>query len=119
MQISDERDHSVENLGFHAKRMIPQWKDLLIRPRDTEKVPGREPGSPTLLVLCSSAIRAVELLRFVPYPCHAIFPCSLSIFLCLSVECNFEIFSRNYRLSSNGATTLGQVGSMFGMNGLS
>ncbi|BBN05179.1 protein CMS1 [Marchantia polymorpha subsp. ruderalis] len=63
VQISDERDHSVENLGFHAKRMIPQWKDLLIRPRDTEKVPGREPGSPTLLVLCSSAIRAVELLR--------------------------------------------------------
>ncbi|KAL2634285.1 hypothetical protein R1flu_005764 [Riccia fluitans] len=61
--LSDERDRSVESLGFHMKRMVPKWKDILCGPRDTEQESLRAAGSPTLLVLCSSAVRCIELLR--------------------------------------------------------
>lgn len=59
MELTEEIDRSTEKLGSHVKRVIgPIWKESLC----TVDKDG-DAGSPVVLVLCSSAIRCVELLR--------------------------------------------------------
>jgi len=59
VQLPEDSDHSVEKLGNHVRPVIgPTWKESLC---NENKV--GDPGSPVVLVLCSSAIRCVELLR--------------------------------------------------------
>lgn len=60
VQLPEDSDHSVEKLGNHVRPVIgPTWKETLC---NENKV--GDPGSPVVLVLCSSAIRCVELLRW-------------------------------------------------------
>ena len=60
VQLPEDSDHSVEKLGNHVRPVIgPTWKETLC---NENKV--GDPGSPVILVLCSSAIRCVELLRW-------------------------------------------------------
>ncbi|XP_024378112.1 uncharacterized protein [Physcomitrium patens] len=59
VELTEEIDRSTEKLGSHVKRVIgPIWKESLC----TVDKDG-DAGSPVVLVLCSSAIRCVELLR--------------------------------------------------------
>lgn len=59
VQLPVDSDHSVEKLGNHVRPVIgTTWKETLC---NENKV--GDPGSPVVLVLCSSAIRCVELLR--------------------------------------------------------
>lgn len=59
MELGEEIDRSTERLGSHVKAVIgPVWKESLCNVDKNGDV-----GSPVVLVLCSSAIRCVELLR--------------------------------------------------------
>lgn len=59
VELSEEIDRSTEKLGTRVKAVIgPIWKESLC---NVDKA--GDPGSPVVLVLCSSAIRCVELLR--------------------------------------------------------
>ncbi|KAH8971790.1 hypothetical protein BDL97_02G160700 [Sphagnum fallax] len=59
VQLTEDCDHSVDKLGTHMKPVFgPTWREALC-----EEARVGDPGSPVILVLCSSAIRCVELLR--------------------------------------------------------
>lgn len=59
VELSEEIDRSTEKLGSRVKAVIgPVWKEFLCNVDKTG-----DAGSPVVLVLCSSAIRCVELLR--------------------------------------------------------
>lgn len=59
VELSEDIDRATENLGSRVKAVIgPIWKESLCTVDKTG-----EAGSPVVLVLCSSAIRCVELLR--------------------------------------------------------
>jgi hypothetical protein len=60
VQLTEDCDHSVDKLGTHMKPLFgPTWREVLC-----EEARVGDPGSPVILVLCSSAIRCVELLRW-------------------------------------------------------
>lgn len=63
VELSQDMDQDVENLGKHMKAAFgASWKEVLCGKQVLEgKV---DPGSPALLVVSSSALRAIELLRF-------------------------------------------------------
>lgn len=59
VELTEEIDRSTEKLGTRVKAVIgPIWKELLC---NVDKA--GDAGNPVVLVLCSSAIRCVELLR--------------------------------------------------------
>eukprot|EP00249_Psilotum_nudum_P007349 c20494_g1_i3 orf=460-1212(-) len=61
VKLSPERSRSCESLGWHIKRMFGEsWQDVLCKGEDGNN---KEKGSPALLILCSSAMRCVELLK--------------------------------------------------------
>ncbi|KAH9329693.1 hypothetical protein KI387_001801 [Taxus chinensis] len=61
-KLSNDMDRSVQNLGKHVKAMFgPSWKEVLC---EGNLIEGNvEPGSPAILMICSSAARCVETLR--------------------------------------------------------
>uniref|UniRef100_A0A7N2MUQ4 Uncharacterized protein n=1 Tax=Quercus lobata TaxID=97700 RepID=A0A7N2MUQ4_QUELO len=74
VELSQDTDQDVENLGKHMKAAFgASWKEVLCGKQVLEgKV---DPGSPALLVVSSSALRAIELLRgfrTLTKDCHAI-----------------------------------------------
>ncbi|KAG0588712.1 hypothetical protein KC19_2G263800 [Ceratodon purpureus] len=59
VELGEEIERSTEKLGSRVKAVIgPVWKESLCNVDKTG-----DAGSPVVLVLCSSAIRCVELLR--------------------------------------------------------
>ncbi|XP_075662461.1 uncharacterized protein LOC142631967 isoform X1 [Castanea sativa] len=74
VELSQDTDQDVENLGKHMKAAFgASWKEVLCGKQVLEgKV---DPGSPALLVVSSSALRAIELLRgfrTLTKDCHAV-----------------------------------------------
>eukprot|EP01018_Ginkgo_biloba_P014516 Gb_37210 [translate_table: standard] len=73
MDLSNTMDHSIQNLSKHVKTMFgPSWKEVLCEESLFEG--SVEPGSPAILVISSSAVRCVEVLRglkTLTTKCHA------------------------------------------------
>ncbi|XP_062150106.1 protein CMS1 [Alnus glutinosa] len=73
VELSQDMDQEVENLGNHMKAAFgPSWKESLCEKHLLEgKV---DPGSPALLIISSSALRSIQLLkgfRSLTKECHA------------------------------------------------
>lgn len=61
VHLSEQRDRGAVNLSWHAKNMFgTSWKDALFKGENSSN---NQKGSPSLLILCSSATRCVELLK--------------------------------------------------------
>ncbi|GLJ15511.1 hypothetical protein SUGI_0254630 [Cryptomeria japonica] len=62
IKLSDDMDHSIQNLGKHVKGMFgTSWKEVLC---EGNLIEGNvKPGSPAILTISSSAARCVEILR--------------------------------------------------------
>lgn len=73
LELSNTMDHNIQNLMKHVKAIFgPSWEEVLC---EGDVVEGNvEPGCPALLIISSSAIRCVEILRGVKTlttKCHA------------------------------------------------
>ncbi|GLT77977.1 hypothetical protein SLA2020_495290 [Shorea laevis] len=62
VELSQDMDQDVESLGDHMKAALgPSWKESLCEKQLLEgKV---DPGSPALLIISSSALRSIQLLK--------------------------------------------------------
>eukprot|EP00252_Welwitschia_mirabilis_P006723 TRINITY_DN17620_c0_g3_i1.p1 TRINITY_DN17620_c0_g3~~TRINITY_DN17620_c0_g3_i1.p1 ORF type:complete len:243 (+),score=59.92 TRINITY_DN17620_c0_g3_i1:116-844(+) len=61
IKLPKSLDHQEENLSKHVKYIFgPKWKEVLCKPNLEDDI---LPGSPVLLVICSSAIRCMDVLR--------------------------------------------------------
>lgn len=68
MQLEEGKDHSLDNLSNHVKAAIGStWEETLTGAAPAgDGGPGRQVGNISLLVLCSSANRCVDILRSAP-----------------------------------------------------
>lgn len=73
LELSNTMDHNIQNLMRHVKAMFgPSWEEVLCEGNVVEG--NVEPGCPALLIISSSAIRCVEILRgmkTLTTKCHA------------------------------------------------
>ncbi|GMH29118.1 hypothetical protein Nepgr_030961 [Nepenthes gracilis] len=74
LKLSEELNQDASNLGEHMKAAFgSSWKEVL---SEGQLVEGKiDPGSPTVLVICSSAMRSLEFLRglwSLTKECHAV-----------------------------------------------
>lgn len=89
MELSQERGQDVKDLGKDMKAAFgPSWKEALCEKQLLEgKV---DPGCPALLIISTSALRSIELLRcdcflfVIISPSYDTF--SLSLFYCYITE---------------------------------
>uniref|UniRef100_A0A0D6R0X0 DEAD/DEAH box helicase domain-containing protein n=1 Tax=Araucaria cunninghamii TaxID=56994 RepID=A0A0D6R0X0_ARACU len=62
LELSNNVDHSIQNLAKHVKAIFgSSWKDVLCEGNILEG--NVAPGSPAILIISSSAVRCVEVLR--------------------------------------------------------
>lgn len=73
LELSNTMDHNIQNLMKHVKAIFgPSWEEVLCEGNVVEG--NVEPGCPALLIISSSAIRCVEILRgmkTLTTKCHA------------------------------------------------
>lgn len=73
LELSNTMGHNIENLMKHVKAIFgPSWEEVLCEGNVVEV--NVEPGCPSLLIISSSAIRCVEILRgmkTLTTKCHA------------------------------------------------
>lgn len=73
LELSNTMGHNIENLMKHVKAIFgPSWEEVLCEGNVVEG--NVEPGCPSLLIISSSAIRCVEILRgmkTLTTKCHA------------------------------------------------
>lgn len=73
LELSNTMDHNIPNLMKHVKAIFgPSWEEVLCEGNVVEG--NVEPGCPALLIISSSAIRCVEILRgmkTLTTKCHA------------------------------------------------
>lgn len=73
LELSNTMGHNIENLMKHVKAIFgPSWEEVLCEGNVVEG--NVEPGCPALLIISSSAIRCVEILRgmkTLTTKCHA------------------------------------------------
>ncbi|XP_058008612.1 uncharacterized protein LOC131183004 [Hevea brasiliensis] len=71
LESSQELGQEVEDLGKHVKAAFgPSWKQVLC---ERQLVDGKiEPGSPAVLIISTSALRSIELLRSKHCPCNGV-----------------------------------------------
>lgn len=67
MELSQGYDKDGKSLGKQVKAAFgPSWKDVLY---EKNLVEGKvDPGSPAVLIIATSAIRAIEVLRSETFP---------------------------------------------------
>eukprot|EP00246_Nothoceros_aenigmaticus_P015254 TRINITY_DN6252_c0_g2_i1.p1 TRINITY_DN6252_c0_g2~~TRINITY_DN6252_c0_g2_i1.p1 ORF type:complete len:258 (+),score=39.79 TRINITY_DN6252_c0_g2_i1:64-837(+) len=64
VQLEAGKDHSLESMRDHVISAIgPAWEEILCGTKSADGGSGREAGSISMLVLCSSANRCVDILR--------------------------------------------------------
>lgn len=63
IELSQELEQDVSNLGEHIKMSYgSSWRETLC---EGEPIEGKvNPGNPSVLVISSSALRSLELLRY-------------------------------------------------------
>lgn len=79
VQLEEGKDHSLDNLSNHVKAAIGStWEETLTGAAPAgDGGPGRQVGNISLLVLCSSANRCVDILRSLKTFCRACEPAKL------------------------------------------
>lgn len=73
VELSNTMDHNIQNLTKHVKTIFgSSWEEVLCEGNLVEG--NAEPGCPAILIICSSAVRCVEILRglkTLTTKCHA------------------------------------------------
>jgi protein CMS1 len=81
LELSNTMDHNIHNLMKHVKAIFgPSWEEVLC---EGSLVKGNaEPGCPAILIISSSAVRCVEILRFCIQIC--------TLFFCIEIIITYQ-----------------------------